>query len=338
MAHIFLTGATGFLGSYILRQLVTRGHSVTALRRESSRTALIHDIEDKVTWLYGDVLEIEDHKEALVGIDAIIHAAAVISFDKRDKEKMFDINVDSTRDLVNLALGIGIKKLVYISSIAALGRYRDSKMVDENIEWEDSPEHTMYGISKQMGEREVWRGFAEGIDTVVLNPSLILGAGYWGENTARIITQLYKGVPFYPTGSTGMVDVRDVAILAVAALESDITGKRYIISSENKTFKEYFENVCRVMGKKGPSRPMTKFWRGIAWRGSAFLSLISGKERMITKSHMVASARHTAYDNTLSKATFDHNYIPIAETWEATAKCYLASRESGLEHGILDFE
>lgn len=336
MSKIFITGATGFLGSYILRFLVRDGHDIYAMRRAHSRMDMIADIQDKVVWTVGDIGDIDLLHDIIDSDTVIIHAAAKISFDKKQEKKMHRVNVEATQLLVDLAIDKRAKRFIHISSIASLGRYHDNRTIDENIEWEDSPEHSTYGISKQLGEREVWRGHAEGLDVVILNPSLILGAGYWNSSSSNIMTQLAKGMPFYPVGMTGMVDVRDVAKLAILAIDKAVSGHRYIISAENRTYKDYFEHTCGALGVKPPRKPLTKIWRALAWRGAGIFAAISRKPPLITRQNLAASESSATYDNSKSRERFQFEYTDIEMTWKAAANSYIQAQKENRSWGILD--
>ena len=338
MAKIFLTGGTGFLGSYILRFLIRDGHEIYATQRTHSKMDHIADIKDQINWTICDIEDVDQYDELIDNETIIIHAAAKISFDKKHQGKMHRVNVDATRLLVNVALEKRAKRFIHISSIAALGRYHDNRAIDENIEWEDSPHHTTYGISKQMGEREVWRGRAEGLDVVILNPSLILGAGYWNSSSSNILRQLDRGLSFYPEGMTGMVDVRDVAKLASLAITKEVTGQRYIISAENRTYKDYFAFTCKELDRKIPHRPLTKIWRSLAWRSSGIYAAISRKSQLVTSQNMAASASSTKYDNQKSINDFGYSYTMIEKTWLDAAQSYKKAKIESRSWGTLSIE
>ncbi len=338
MAKIFITGGTGFLGSYILRFLVRGGHQINAIHRTHSKMDHIADIKHQVHWTVSDVGDVDQFQKLIDNETIIIHAAAKISFDKKHQNKMNRVNVEATKLLVNVALEKHAKRFIHISSIAALGRYHDNRAIDEHIEWEDSPHHTSYGISKQMGEREVWRGHAEGLDVVILNPSLILGAGYWNSSSTNILNQLYKGLSFYPEGMTGMVDVRDVAKLAYLAISKDVTGQRYIVSSENRTYKDYFIYTSSELGRKPPYKPLSKIWRSLAWRLSGIYAAISRKSKLITSQNMEASASTACYRNQKSMTDFDFTYTPIENTWKDAAQSYITAKKEYRSWGTLTID
>ncbi|HNU15740.1 MAG TPA: SDR family NAD(P)-dependent oxidoreductase, partial [Chitinophagaceae bacterium] len=177
---ILVTGGTGFLGSYIIKQLVERNYRVRAIRRNSKLPSWISkEVLDKVEWVEGDVLDVVALQDAMEEVDTVIHSAAIVSFIKKDRELMYHTNVEGTANVVNMALEKNVRRLIYISSVAALGRTANGGHVNEEKKWEDSKVNTHYAKSKFKAELHVWRGISEGLDAVILNPSTILGFGDW---------------------------------------------------------------------------------------------------------------------------------------------------------------
>ncbi|RZM11521.1 MAG: SDR family NAD(P)-dependent oxidoreductase, partial [Pedobacter sp.] len=207
---ILVTGGTGFLGSYIIKELIEKGYQVRALRRSSHLPSYIPAaIFDKVDWVEGDILDVVSLDEAMDGIDTVIHSAAIVSFSKKERSKMYQVNVNGTANVVNLALENNIKKLVHISSVAAIGRTADGQQVDETKKWEESKVNTHYARSKYKAEMEVWRGMGEGLEAVVLNPATIIGYGDWHSGSSAIFKNVYHEFPWYTGGLNGFVDVED---------------------------------------------------------------------------------------------------------------------------------
>ena len=337
MDKVFLTGATGFVGSYIARYLIRQGYTVYATKRPSSRLDLVSDIQDKIIWSDCDLQDIIDIEEIIQKVDNVIHCAAVVSFQPKDIDLMHLVNVIGTGDLVNLSLQHKIKRFVHISSIAALGRHKNDKQIDEEVEWQDSPYNTQYGISKQMSEREVWRGQAEGMNVCILNPSLILGAGFWDAGTSVLFQRAYKGNPFYTTGSTGAVDVRDVAKLAVLAMASDISGERFIISSENLSYRSMLSTIAKNLNKKEPKIKLNKALRTLLCRADALIAALSSRKRQATKETLEASSRQSRYLSDKSKKLFNYHYLPIDQTILETSKALIKSHQNNQNSGTLTF-
>lgn len=298
---------------------------------------LVRDIQNQINWSTCDLQDIFELEDIIQNVDSVIHSAAVVSFQPKDAELMHQVNVVGTRDIINLSLEHKISRFVHISSIAALGRHKNDKAIDEEVEWQDSPYNTLYGISKQMAEREVWRGQAEGLEVCILNPSLILGAGYWDTGSPALFEQMHKGNPFYPTGSTGIVDVRDVAHLAILAMASDISGQRYIISSENISYRSILDNIATALHQKKPKIKLTKALIALLWRADAFLSLLSNRKRLATKETLASSSRNAQYIADKSIKTFNYSYITSNQTISQSCASYLESAENKLNHNVLKF-
>lgn len=321
---ILLTGATGFLGAQVLRILVQKNYDVRALKRPNSRMDLVADIADKATWMDMDIND-SALEDAFEGITHVCHCAAVVSFHPKDVRRMMQVNVEGTANLVNLALDFGVEKFVHTSSIAALGRSKDRTHLDESSKWENSPLNTQYAISKYYAEQEVWRGEAEGLNVAIINPTMVIGPGYWNENTARFFKQIYEGLKFCPTGASGFVDVRDVADFMVRLLESDINGQRYVLCGENTSYRAFFDAIAQQLNVPAPSITVAPWLAEIAWRVEWLKEAFTGATPMVTKESARSSVSRFTYGNQKSLAAFpDFRYRPLSESIAYTAARFLA--------------
>lgn len=192
---IFVTGGTGFLGRHLLRKLADSDEPIRALIRDGSTIPPACHLPGKVEWVPGDVLDIPSLEEHMEGCSSVYHCAGLVSFEKKDRDRLMKINVEGTANVVNVALVKTIQKLVYVSSIAAIGRPAASNEISESTEWDFNGNQTNYGISKYLAEREVWRGLAEGLNAVIVNPSVIIGDGDW-KKVHRAFLQLPEGNAF----------------------------------------------------------------------------------------------------------------------------------------------
>ena len=258
---ILVTGGTGFLGAYIIKELVQKGFAVRAIRRSKKLPSFISShVFENVEWVDGDILDVVSLVEAMDGADTVIHSAAMISFSPYDKEEMNHINIEGTANVVNMALEKNIKRFVHISSVAALGRTAQTDHVNEEKKWQDSSVNTNYAVSKHLSELEVWRGIAEGLNAVIINPSTILGFGDWNTSSTRLFKNIYNEFPWYTSGINGFVDVEDVASATVALMLSDVTAEGFIVSSENWPFQQLFNFIADNFGKRRPFRRATPFF------------------------------------------------------------------------------
>lgn len=324
---IFITGGTGFIGSYLLRYLVHGGYrNIRALRREGSRMDLVQDIAGRIQWVEGDIADSGSLEDVMQGVKAVFHSAAMVSYDPRDRQLMKRVNVDGTANLVNASLELGVERFIHLSSISVLGGNRRDPRVDESFKWDRSAITSWYGITKFQSEMEVWRGMEEGLPCAVVNPSVVLGSGDWqGSGSSHIFHVVGKGMPFYPPGQTGFVDVRDVARFAIMLWEKDITGQRYLLNADNLTFRELFTAISNTVGKKPPFIPMQRWMGALAWRFEWLRSKMSGQRPVITRETVSASRNTLEYLNDKSRS-LGFTYIPLSQTVEETARQWLESR------------
>lgn len=336
--NILVTGGTGFVGSYLLRYLVNAGYTnIRATKRSSSAMDLVAPIQDQIEWVEADLLDVPALEDAMEGIKQVYHCAALISFAPKDVPKMMMINQKGTENIVNLALHKGIKKLVHVSSIAALGRNQQSNVVSEKDKWERNKNNSNYSISKYLAEQEVWRGMAEGLDVAIVNPAVILGAGRWNEGPLKLFGLVWKNFPFYPKGISGFVDVRDVARFMIQLMESDISGERFILSSENLSFKKLQEDIALRLKRKKPSILVNPFIQEIAWRLERIRGFfLSNHDPLITRETAAHSSKQFHYSNDKSKQLLPFEYIPIEQTIEETSKLFLTASTDDFKSKYLD--
>ncbi|MEM8524574.1 MAG: NAD-dependent epimerase/dehydratase family protein [Bacteroidota bacterium] len=329
---IFITGSTGFLGSYLLRYLIQQGQqSIRALKRSSSSMALVEEVKDQVEWVEGDILDLHALEEAMRGASKVYHCAAVVSYDPSEQDWLYQVNVEGTSNVVNLALDLGIEKLVHISSIAALGRSEKSNRLDEQAEWQGDKGQSHYSISKYLAEMEVWRGIAEGLNAAMINPSIILGSGFWNQGTGKMFMNGWNNFKFYPQGGSGFVDVRDVARAAIQLMESDISAERYIINGANWSYQEQMNTIAAALDRKIPSIKVTPLIQEVAWRGAWLQGKLMSKKPFITKETARMSAKRYYYDSSKSIEQLGVTYTPMQKTIEATSKQLKEAANKGFQ-------
>jgi nucleoside-diphosphate-sugar epimerase len=296
---ILVTGGTGFLGAYIIKNLVKKGYPVRAIRRENSRMPFFipASILQKVEWVEGDVLDVMSLEDAMDGVDAVIHSAAKVSFLPGEKEEMLKVNIEGTANVVNMALDKNIRRLIHISSVAALGRTTIGETVTEDRQWQDSQMNTNYAISKYRSELEVWRGMAEGLEAAILNPSTIIGYGDWNTSSCALFKSIYKEFPYYSNGINGFVYVEDVAEVTVQLLETAITRERFIVNGDNWSFRQLFNSIADGFNKKHPHRNATPLMAAIAWRLDKLKSILTGKRSILSKESARIAQTKTYFDN-----------------------------------------
>lgn len=328
---VFVTGGTGFLGSYILKRLVESDIEVIAIRRSGKQPFYIPPgILKKVNWVEGDILDISLIKDAMRASDTVIHAAAIVSFSSMDRSKMYKVNVEGTENVVNAALESNIKRFLHVSSVAALGRTTTSEFVNENKKWEKNKNNTHYAITKHKAEMHVWRGIAEGLNGVIVNPSTIIGFGDWNQSSCAIFKNAYKEFPWYTNGLNGFVGVEDVAELVARLAFSSVSEQRFIINAENWKFQRLFETIADHFHKKHPNREAGKFIGTVAWRMEALRSTITGKRPLLTKETYRIAHSQTSFDNSaLLKLFPDFQYTPLEKVIQQACKSYLKALQDG---------
>lgn len=315
---ILVTGATGLVGSAIIRELLLSNHHVTALFRSgSNRSQLQFDI-NRVEWKEGDLLDIIALKEAVKDIDYVIHAAATVSFVPKHQQQMYNINVTGTGNLVNICLESGIKKFCHISSVAALGQPDAKKLrpgqpidIDENNRWEDSSDNSNYAKTKYLAELEVWRGIAEGLNAVIVNPSVILGEGDWTKSSTRLFRYVYNQNLFYTQGFLNYVDVRDVASICCQLIFSEIQAERFILNGGRISYKEFFDKIAETMNRKKPSVKVGRTFAAVIWRLEAIRSLLTGADPLITKETARSAYKNVFFRSDKIQQTFDYSFLPL---------------------------
>lgn len=327
---VLVTGGTGFLGSYIIKQLVEKGYNVRAIRRGSKIPFWIEkEIIDKVHWVEGDVLDVIALQDVMEGVNTVIHCAAVVSFDKKDRKQMYQVNVEGTANVVNMALEKGVRRMVHISSVAALGRTTNGDHVTEEKKWEESKTNTHYAISKFKAELHVWRGMSEGLEAVILNPATILGYGDWHSSSCAIFRQMHDGFKWYTSGINGFVDVEDVARVAILLMESNLCEQRYIACGDNWTFKKLQEQIAEGFGVVPPKKAASTFLLGVAWRLECLKSKLTGNKPLLTRESAKVAQSQTYFDSRkLLEALPGFTFTPLEETIKQACDKYRSNKSA----------
>ena len=328
---ILVTGGTGLVGSYLLCSLLNDGFEVKALHREESSFDVTKRIFgylsdnpaqlfERVKWVKGDLLDFYSLTEALKDVDKVYHCAAIISFDPREKFKMIQANIDGTSNLVNACLAQGVRKICHVSSIAALGRAENDSFIDEHTQWKPSRNNSGYAISKYGAEREVWRGAAEGLQVVIVNPSVILGAGDPTKSSVRLFHAIRKHSRYYTKGKNGYVDVRDVIMVMRMLMESSIISKRFVLNSQNLTYQELFTLIAEHCKTTIPQIRIPGIVLSLAWRIEKLRSLLTGKLPLITRETARTSLNSSRYSSTEVIKALNIELIPIRQTIDDMCK------------------
>lgn len=321
-----ITGANGLIGSHIIRRYLDAGRNVAALRRANSDLSLLDDLKNRITWLEGDILDIPALETAIQsvqtsGVVDVVHVAAMISYSPKDRARMEKVNVEGTANIVNVCLATGVRKLGYVSSVAAIGRptikgdaEEPAKPINEGQRWEESPQNSFYGKTKYRAELEVWRGIAEGLDAVMVNPSLVLGEGDWTRSSTQLFKYAFDEKPFYPAGIVNLVDVRDVADAVFQLMQSPITAERFILSSTSLPYKEFLDKLADTLGKKKPRFRVSPRLTRLLWPFEAVRAWMTGKTPLITRETARSASGAYRYDGRKIETMLPFQYRNIDET------------------------
>lgn len=319
---ILITGGTGILGVHLIAHLVENGdHEIIVMSRKGILPEVIDEYKEQVNIVKGDVLALYPLRDIISEVDMVIHLAAIVSFDPADKQDMFTINIEGTSNVVNSCLEFDTR-LIHISSVAAIGRAKANAKISEKTEWIDTPYNTNYSKSKYLSEQEVWRGIAEGLDAVILNPSLILASGDWSMSSLKIYDQLKRGLPMYPSGSTAIVDVRDVVRFIVRMMDANIVEERFILAGHNLTFQKLFTLIADSIKAKVPSRPVNLMFAKLFWNFEKLRSFLTKSSPIITKESVVSTQHHSVYDHSKSLSIEGFVYTPLEKTISDIAAVY----------------
>ncbi len=337
---ILVTGGTGLVGAHLLLELAKKHHKIRATHRVSSNLQAVLDTfalyvnnplpyYEKIEWVESDITDFETVLQALDGVDHVYHTAAFVSFDPRDRRTMIRSNVEGTANLVNGCLEKKVKKLCYVSSTAALGNAPPGMQVTEDMSWSHSKNRSAYSVSKYRSEMEIWRGIAEGLQAVIINPSIIIGPGDWKRSSSYLFSAVWKGMKFYTEGVTGYVDIRDVVHAMISLMEGDFSSERYTLSAENLSYREILEMIAEALSKKIPRYHATPFLISIAWRMSWLISKFNGKSRNITRDTVKSSSKKVMFSNEKIRQAIGMDFIPIKQSVQDTASHFLNHARAG---------
>jgi dihydroflavonol-4-reductase len=332
---ILVTGGTGLVGSHLLYELALQNDPLRAIKRPASDTLNVlkvfgyysdnpEALFKKIEWFDADVTDTVSLSEAFENVDRVYHCAGKISFNRKVRRELFETNITGTSNIVNLCLAHNVKKICFVSSIASLGEFDGVRPVDETIRWKPDKQGSLYSLSKLKAEMEIWRGITEGLEGVIVNPSVVLGPGFWNNGVATAIKLISKGTRFYTEGSTGYVDVRDVARIMVRLMESGISGEQFLVSAENLTIKEVLEMISAQLHRKNPDIRAGRLLTGLAWKASAIAAFFTGKVPVITRDSMNLLHMHYRCSGQKVRDVLKYNYIPVKNSVELLIEKFLS--------------
>ena len=303
---ILVTGATGLVGSHLLVQLLQENEAVKALYRtekqiEKVRKVFIFKNQEvlfkKIEWIKGDINDIPSLEIAFDNVTYVYHCAALISFDPKDETALRKVNIEGTANIVNCSIAFNVKKLCHVSSIAALGDLKEYETnITEETEWNQEELHSDYAITKYGAEMEVWRGFQEGLEVIIVNPAVIFGYGFPDQGSGILVKSVKKGLSFYTRGTIGIISVEDVNSCMIQLMKSNISGERFTLVGENITINAFLYYLAEILNVNPPKIYASKTITNIGWRLDWLISKLSFRKRKLTRATAKASHSIQKYE------------------------------------------
>ncbi len=330
---VLVTGGTGLVGSHLLFQLVLSGTKVRALYRTPKKLEKVKKVFsyysensetmfNQIDWVQADILDIPALEIAFDTVEHVFHSAAFISFDPNDFDVLQKTNVEGTANIVNLCLAFKIKKLCHVSTIAAIGRSMPGHEASEENEW-TGQQVNVYARTKHAAEMEVWRGSQENLDVVIVNPGIIIGPGFWETGSGKFFKTANKEQGYYPPGGSGFVAVADVVKAMLSLMESDMVGERFILVSENLSFKEILSKIAIAINKKPPTKALS-IWQLKIGRYLDFLAnVFVGSERKITKNTLYSLQNRQVYNSDKVKKIINLEFEAMEQSILFSAKLFI---------------
>ncbi len=312
---ILITGITGLLGSYIAREFAGKAE-IHGFKRPGSSLRLLAGMEADIQWHEGNLSDVEELGEAVAGKDLVIHAAGLVSFDSRDEDLLYEVNTVGTTNLVNAMLSAGTKKLVHVSSVAAIGRSPELVRIDENHKWAESPLNTVYATSKYLSELEAWRGEQEGLDLIVVNPSILLGQVSDNRSSTEIYQYVLDGNSYYPKGDLNYLDVRDAAKMIRMLVEKEAWGERYILNKASISYLDFFREMAQVFEKKAPSKSATPFLIRLAVFYIGILRRFRISKNPLNRQTAMIAQQKMFYDNKKILKLLDFEFTSLEDSFK----------------------
>jgi dihydroflavonol-4-reductase len=322
---IFITGATGLLGSYLCHELLSQGHKVKALyRNEASIQKLVNvfntlnagsgAVFNQAEWIKGDLTDMFLIEDAINDVDEVYHCAGLVSFDKKERDNLYKVNAAGTANIVNACLLKKDIKLCHVSSVAAINNAEYKTSLNEQVYWKTKGNESDYAKSKYSGEREVWRGIEEGLNAVIVNPGIVLASGFWEQSSGKIVSLAHKGISFYTEGVGAYIDVKDVVKAMLLLMEQQKFGERYILVEGNYTYKDVLDILHELFGNKKPGVKANKLLLQIAGWGSRIKHWFVPSADIITKEVITALLNKHQFDNSKIKSVQGFSFLPLIDS------------------------
>ena len=335
---ILVTGGTGLVGAHLLYHLIKKDEVIRAIYRSEDKIKAVEKVfsfytDDtslisKIEWFKADITNVPSMIPAFVDIKKVYHCAALISFNPNDYREMRKVNIHGTAIIANLSIDAKVDKICFVSSIASIGSSVSGGLITEDCEWSSQDDNSDYSITKFGAEMEIWRASQEGVAVVIVNPGVILGSGFWRTGSGKLFTQVYNGFKYFTEGVTGFVGVKDVVKSMILLMDSTIKNERFILVSENKSFKEVFTSMASSMKKTAPSIKIRPWQTAIFWRVSWLLSKVTSKESLLSKSSAKSAHSISKYSSEKIEKSLNFQFQKIDAVIKSVSKNYPNSSSS----------
>ncbi|GAA3634140.1 NAD-dependent epimerase/dehydratase family protein [Flavivirga jejuensis] len=331
---ILVTGSTGLVGSHLLYKLASNNEKVRAIYRTEHKLANVRSVFATYTsnyeslfktieWVKADLLDIPSLSEAFIGVTHVYHCAAFVSFDPDKYQILRKTNIEGTANIVNLCISYAISKLCYVSSIATLGKTINNEDITEDTIWNPEDDNSVYAITKYGAEMEVWRATQEGLDVVIVNPGVILGAGIWHYGTGSLFKKAHKGLKYYTSGTIALIAIEDVVSIMITLINSDIINERFVLVAEHWTYKQFLQALSKSVHAKLPEKMASGWLLQLVWKLDWLKTKLTGKRRQLTRHLAISLSTETKYSSHKIKETLNYKFKPIDETIATIGDLYL---------------
>lgn len=321
------------MGSHLLYHLLQENDTVRAIHQNSSDlnavkrvfnyyTSDFDDLFQRIRWVEASLDNIPSLESAFEEVTQVYHCAALVSFDSRDYQKMRRINIEGTTHIANLCISKKVEKLCFVSSVAAIENSNGGSLTDEVDNWTSTTDKSGYAITKYGAEMEVWRASQEGVPVVIVNPGVIIGSGFWQKGSGRMFSNVKKGLKFYTEGLTGFVGVKDVVKAMLLLMNSNIQEERFILVSENLSFKEVLFLIAKSLAVKPPKIKINRFFMGILWRLEVFRSRVTYSKPLMTRRSAKSAMSVHPYTSGKIINALNFEFEPLETCIENVSKDY----------------
>nr|MDQ8210988.1 NAD-dependent epimerase/dehydratase family protein [Mariniflexile sp. KMM 9835] len=322
---ILVTGSTGLVGSHLLYSLVSNNEKVRAIYRSKRKLDQVKNVFatytsdyttlfESIEWVQADILDIPALTEAFNGVTYVYHCAAFVSFEPDKYHLLRKTNIEGTANIINFCISNNIKKLCHVSSIATLGKTLNNNPITEETVWNPEDDNNVYAITKYGAEMEVWRGTQEGLNAVIINPGVILGAGIWSFGSGSLFKKAHKGLNYYTSGTIGLIAVKDVVTVMIRLMKSNIINERFVLVAENWTYKHFLQTLALSVKATPPKKLAGSFLLSLGWRLDWLNHQLTGKRRQLTKQLTTSLMSETNHNSQKLKTALNFNFKDIKET------------------------